>query len=116
MKLSSIEDNFSYEGVQDVDPTEVFEKLSNLVLVDVRQPEEFSGELGHVPGSKLIVLDTLPEKASEIPKDQTVVLICRSGARSARATAFLKSQGFTEVYNMKGGMLLWNELRLKTEG
>jgi len=116
MKFASLEDNFNYDGVQDVDPREVLEKSADLVLIDVRQPEEYVGELGHVPGSQLIVLDTLPDRISELPKNKPVVLICRSGARSARATAFLKNQGFAEVYNMKGGMLMWNELRLKTEG
>ncbi len=52
----------------------------------------------------------------KIPKDKTVVFICRSGGRSGNATAMAKDQGFANVYNMKGGMLLWNEMGLETEG
>ena len=111
-ELMSKSENPYYPEVCDVDPKEVLEKGSQLYLVDVRQHDEFKGELGHVEGAKLVVLDTLPEHLGQIPKDQTVVFICRSGGRSARATAFALQNGFKEVYNMKGGMLLWNELNL----
>lgn len=103
-------------NVEDVDPQELWAKKDQVVIVDVRRPDEFTGELGHVPGSQLIVLDTLPERLGELPKDKTVVFVCRSGARSGRATAFAKSEGFSSVYNMKGGMILWNELNLKVDG
>lgn len=107
--------NPDVEGVYDVSPEEVQAKKDELHLVDVRRPDEYHGELGHAPGSELIVLDVLPEHIDELPKDKTVVFICRSGARSGRAAAFAKEQGLTDVYNMKGGMLLWNELGLETE-
>ncbi len=110
------EENLHYEGVLDIDPKELHGKLSHMQLIDVRQPNEFTGELGHIPGSKLIVLDLLPDHTAEISKDKPIVLICRSGARSARAAAFLKENGFQHVYNLKGGMLLWNELHYQTEG
>lgn len=102
-------------GVEDIDPKELWEQKTNVEIVDVRRPDEFTGELGHVPGSQLMVLDTLPERLNELPKDKTVVFVCRSGARSGRATAFAKQNGFTDVYNMKGGMLLWNEMKLQVE-
>lgn len=109
------EENLHYPGVYDVDPKEIAKKTNQICLIDVRQPEEFKGELGHIPGAKLVVLDTLAEHMNEIPKDKTVVFVCRSGGRSARATAFALSQGYKEVYNLKGGMLLWNDLHLPTE-
>ena len=102
--------------VQDIDPQELWEKRQQVVIVDVRRPDEFTGELGHVPGSSLVVLDTLPQRIEELPKDKTVVFVCRSGNRSGKATAFAKTQGFVSVFNMKGGMLLWNELGLSVEG
>lgn len=102
-------------GVEDVDPKEVWEQKSHVELIDVRRPDEFTGELGHVPGSQLMVLDTLPQRLLELPKDKTVVFICRSGSRSGRAAAFAKQNGFDDVYNMKGGMLLWNDLNLTVE-
>jgi rhodanese-related sulfurtransferase len=114
--FETAQDNFEMPGVEDIDPHEVFEKKSEVVLIDVRQPAEFTGELGHAPGAKLIVLDTLPEHIDEIPRDKTVVFICRSGGRSARATAFARDNGVTNCYNMKGGMIAWNQMGLETEG
>lgn len=103
-------------GVEDIDPKELWEQKNGVELVDVRRPDEYTGELGHVPGSQHIVLDNLPQQINELPKDRTIVFICRSGARSGRATAFAHEQGFTSVFNMKGGMLLWNQLGLPVEG
>jgi hydroxyacylglutathione hydrolase len=110
------EENLHYQGVLDIDPKELIQKQHHVLLIDVRQPNEFTGELGHIPGSKLIVLDELAEKFSTLPREKPIVLICRSGARSARAASFLKENGFQHVYNLKGGMLLWNELHYPTEG
>jgi rhodanese-related sulfurtransferase len=103
-------------GVDDIDPRELWTKRDQVVIVDVRRPDEFTGELGHIPGARLMVLDTLPEHVQELPKDRTVVFVCRSGGRSGRATAFAKENGLSSVFNMKGGMLLWNQLSLNVEG
>jgi rhodanese-related sulfurtransferase len=99
-------------GVQDIDPVELQKKATTVHLIDVRHPDEYTGELGHISGTKLIVLDTLPQHIGDLPKDETIVFVCRSGGRSARATAFALENGFKSVYNMKGGMLRWNELGL----
>ena len=108
-------ENPHYEGVYDIEPQELHAKLNQVTLIDVRQPDEFVGELGHIQASKLVVLDTLPEKIAHLPKDKTVVFVCRSGGRSARAAAFALMNGFQSVFNMRGGMLLWNELELTTQ-
>ena len=115
IKFETQEGNLHYQGVLDVDAQELANLTDQVVLIDVRQPEEFTGELGHIPGANLIVLDTLAEHLDEIPKDQTVVFVCRSGGRSARAAAYAMEQGYQNVYNLKGGMILWNELHLETE-
>lgn len=107
--------NPDYSTIHDVVAEEVDKKRSQVKLIDVREPAEFVGELGHIPGSTLWPLATIPEKLGELPKDQTVVFVCRSGARSARAAAFAQQNGFDHVYNLKGGMLRWNELKLETE-
>ncbi len=114
--FSTAEANPELDIVQDVSPDEVHAKSQDLVLVDVRSAEEYSGELGHAPKSKLITLDVLMDHIDELPKDKTLVFICRSGRRSANATAMAKDNGFESVFNMKGGMLLWNEMGLSTEG
>ncbi|MGE3973362.1 MAG: rhodanese-like domain-containing protein [Bdellovibrionales bacterium] len=102
-------------GILEVEPSEVFENLKNVKIVDVRTTEEFTDELNHIEGADLIPLDTLPEQIVQLPKEEAIVFVCRSGGRSARATAFALENGFENVYNMRGGMMLWNDLGLKTE-
>jgi rhodanese-related sulfurtransferase len=107
--------NPNYEDVFDIEPLELQKKMAKVKLIDVRQADEFVDDLGHIANAELIVLDTLPDKLSSIPKDQTVVFVCRSGGRSARATSFALMNGYSHVYNLKGGMILWNQLALPTQ-
>ncbi len=116
MNFSTKTDNPDIPGVKDIDPKELWEHKNNVVMVDVRRPDEFTGELGHIPGAQLMVLDTLPQMIGDLPTDKTVVFVCRSGGRSAKASAFAKENGVSDCYNMKGGMLLWNQLGLPVEG
>lgn len=104
-----------FPDVQDVFPQEVNDNASQLCLIDVREESEFFGELGHVPGSQLINLSSLPENLKELPKDKSIVFICRSGGRSAQASSFVQQHGFVNVYNMQGGMLMWNQLMLPVD-
>jgi rhodanese-related sulfurtransferase len=115
VQFESSEENLHYHGVMDIEPQELAKKKDQVVLIDVRQPEEFQGDLGHIPGAKLIALDTLPDHLDAIPRDRTVVFVCRSGGRSARAAAYAIENGIRNVFNLKGGMILWNELHLQTE-
>lgn len=115
VQFTSAAPNPGLPDVVDVSPEELREMSDKVHLVDVRRPEEYTGELGHVKGARLIVLDTIPEHVGSLPKDEPIVFICRSGGRSAQATAFALDQGFKHVYNMKGGMLLWNQLGFETE-
>ena len=73
-------------------------------IIDVRQPDEYVS--GHVPGAVLIPLADVPERVEDIPGDQPVYVICRSGARSARAVEFLLGQGL-DATNIAGGTLAW---------
>lgn len=115
IKFENAVTNPDVPGVTDVTPDEVLQKKDQICLIDVRRPDEFHGELGHVPGANHIVLDTLPDNMDQMPRDKTIVFICRSGGRSARATQFALEEGYESVYNMKGGMLLWNEKKFETE-
>ncbi len=101
--------------VDDVSVEEVNEKKSQLRLIDVRRPDEWVGELGHIAEAELMTLDTLPQRLSELSKDESIVFICRSGARSAQAAAFAKENGFSTVYNMRGGMIDWNNKNFATK-
>lgn len=87
------------------------------VLLDVREPEEYTGELGHIPGSILIPLQDLPSRAGELEgyKDRQIIAICRAGVRSTTAAAILTGLGFEQVSNLKGGMLDWNDHNLPVD-
>ena len=84
----------------------------DVLLLDVRTPEEFDGPLGHLEGAKLIPLQELPQRLDEIKsyKNKEIVVYCRSGGRSQRASQILIDNGFRKVKNMVGGMRAWNEM------
>jgi rhodanese-related sulfurtransferase len=74
------------------------------VLVDVREPYEWQS--GHAPKARHIPLGQLANRHRELPAGRPVVTVCRSGARSARAAAFLAREG-RQVSNLAGGMHAW---------
>ena len=115
VSFTSATANPDVPGVHDVTAEELVKRTGEVHLVDVRRPDEYVGELGHIAGSQHLLLDHLPDRIGELPKDEPIVFVCRSGARSGRATAFAIENGFKHVYNLKGGMLRWNELGLATE-
>lgn len=93
-------------------PAEVTPKMveelratGEIVIIDVREPEEFA--LGRIPGATLIPLGELAERTDEVPTDKPVVMVCRSGNRSAQAVQILQKAGFTNIHNMTGGMIAW---------
>jgi sulfur-carrier protein adenylyltransferase/sulfurtransferase len=75
------------------------------LIVDVREPHEF--QICRIPGAVLIPLRELPSRVHELDPSQEVILQCRSGVRSANATAWLRHQGFTRARNLTGGILAW---------
>lgn len=100
------------EGYRDVEVGAVAGAKNALRLVDVREPSEFDGLLGHIAGAELVPLSTVEAAAGRWPHDAELVMVCRSGARSGRAAAQLVRQGFHQVMNLRGGMLAWNEAGL----
>jgi len=75
------------------------------ILIDVRTPGEYRD--GHIPDVANIPLNELEKRMGEVPKDKKVVLICRTGNRSAEGTRLLRGKGFTNVFNSTGGMSSW---------
>ncbi len=87
---------------------EKLEKDPQSVFIDVREQEEFN-EVNL--SAKLIPLSEFEARYAEIPKDGPVYIHCRSGARSRNAVEFLKSKGYSNAFNVKGGILAWqNEI------
>jgi sulfur dioxygenase len=87
------------------------------LLLDVREPDEYGGELGHILGSLLIPLRDITARAVELEKfkERHVIAVCRAGVRSTTAAAILTALGFEHVSNLKGGMLDWNDQNLPVE-
>jgi rhodanese-related sulfurtransferase len=83
--------------------------------IDVRADHEFRGPLGHVEGAALVPLPELEARASELPRDRPLLLICRSGVRSGKACQQLQALGIGSVVNLAGGMIAWNNARLPVE-
>lgn len=77
-------------------------------ILDVREPDEF--EDSRIDGAHLVPLGQLPRRLAELPRDETIVVVCAVGGRSARATEFLRAQGFNAV-NLRGGMRAWHMLQ-----
>lgn len=79
-------------------------------ILDVREPDEW--EDFHVPGSTHIPLGQLAERTGELPRDQAIVVVCRSGNRSQQGRDILLEAGFAEVTSMRGGLNEWQSLGL----
>ena len=73
-------------------------------VLDVREPDEWSA--GHVEGALHIPMGQVQTRLEEIPQDRRVVVVCRSGGRSARVTGYLRQQGY-DVVNLDGGLSAW---------
>ena len=99
--------NYTYAGIYEVDPEWLDENRHQVQIIDVREPNEFNGILGHIDGAKLIPLGQLRNQCNELSKSNPVVAVCRSGARSAQAVTILGNAGFTQIANLAGGMINW---------
>ncbi|MDD5057089.1 MAG: rhodanese-like domain-containing protein [Sideroxydans sp.] len=102
---------FGVQQLQAADGVDVKQAQSmnrqGALLIDVREPDEFAA--GHAPNAKLIPLGQLSSRLQEIAsyKDKPIVVMCRSGRRSAIAVAQLQEAGFKQVSNVKGGIQAW---------
>ncbi|MFN7932569.1 MAG: molybdopterin-synthase adenylyltransferase MoeB [Bryobacteraceae bacterium] len=93
----------------EIDPVDVKKLLDakhNFVFIDVREPHEY--QICNV-GAKLIPLGTLPQRLKELDPKAEYVMHCKSGMRSGKACDLLRQNGFTNVRNMKGGILAWSD-------
>jgi rhodanese-related sulfurtransferase len=107
---------YTFAGIWEVQPHWLEEHAGAVQILDVREPDEFSGPLGHIHGAKLIPLGVLPTRIAELSKDKPVVAVCRAGGRSAQALNVLSQAGFKNVANLPGGMLRWRAEGFRVEG
>ncbi len=87
-------------------PTVGLDELpDDAVLVDVREDDEWAA--GHAPAAHHLPMMDIPVRMAEVPTDGDVVVVCRSGARSAQVVAYLTGHGWDNVRNLDGGMIAW---------
>jgi len=98
-----------YFNINEIEAAEladwVVERGAQFEIIDVREINEINA--GTIPDALAMPLASLPLRLSELDKDKTLVFICRSGARSAQACAFVQNNGFENVHNLRGGMFAW---------
>jgi rhodanese-related sulfurtransferase len=94
--------------VEEISPLEFVRRREageDLVLLDVREPEEL--EVASLPGALHIPMGQVPGRWQELERGRTVVVLCRSGVRSLQVARYLERQGFGRVANLSGGILRW---------
>ncbi len=77
----------------------------SICILDVREPWEI--EICAIAGSTSVPLGALAERVDRLPHDRPIIVLCHHGGRSARATAFLRSQGLALAVNLEGGIDAW---------
>lgn len=98
-----------------ISPDTLWEWLDNqraLFVLDVRTAEE--NQVSRLADGHLIPIAELAQRVNEVPRDKPIVVYCRSGARSQCALEYLKSFGYSEVYNLIGGILACTQDRIKS--
>ena len=105
--LFLVDSGFAFTNVSVEQVKGKIDSKEDIVLLDVREPQEYEErriqETINLPWNSGV----LREKYASLPKDKPIVVICRSGSRSAAASAFLEEQGFDPVLNMVSGMNAW---------
>ena len=107
---------WTFAGLWEIEPVALQELAPPVQIVDVREPAEYDGPLGHIAGARLMPMAELPARQAELDPRRPVVTVCRSGTRSAQAALQLHKAGFADVANLAGGMLRWQAERLPVEG
>lgn len=104
-------------GVKEVGSAGALQLINhkNAFVLDVREENEFN--TGHILNSRLIPIGKLRERIGELERyrEQPIVVVCRSGQRSTAACVLLGKQGFSQAYNLAGGVLAWQKANLPLE-
>lgn len=96
-----------YLSIKEIEATELADRMEDNKprIIDVREIREISA--GTVPGAEAMPMASIPARINELTREEELVVICRSGARSAQVCMFLQQQGYDNVYNLRGGMMAW---------
>lgn len=104
-------------GVQEVNSVAALQLINhkNALVLDVREEKEFNA--GHILNAKLVPLGKIADHMAELERyrERPIVVVCRSGQRSASACLLLSKQGFGQAYNLEGGVLAWQKAGLPLE-
>jgi rhodanese-related sulfurtransferase len=105
---SATSDTLQHVGAQQA--KKILDKDTTVVVLDVRTPEEFKSQTGHLPRAINIPVQELEARLKELDKysSRQLLIYCRSGNRSMRASAILQKQGFKQLIHLDGGILQWN--------
>jgi rhodanese-related sulfurtransferase len=103
-----------FQGYRSVGITEATQVMNHddAVILDVREDSEFGD--GHILNSQHIPLSQMKKQLGSFEKykDKPVIVVCRSGSRSASGCALLTKRGFDQVYNLRGGLMAWRSANL----
>lgn len=115
-QTNTAQDGSIAETVSTTDFINLMEAKTNLQLLDVRTPGEFNN--GHIKNAENIDINDrkFEVEAASLDKSKPTFVYCKSGGRSANAMATLANMGFTEIYNLKGGIMAWEAANQPTEG
>lgn len=95
-------------SINEIEVTELAqlkEKGETIRVIDIRQPAELSS--GIIPGAEALPMHIIPLRINEFKRDEKLIMVCRSGGRSAQACMYLQQQGYENVFNLRGGMMAW---------
>jgi len=107
-KANSVNGTPVQNGIPQITAVELKKRLDNkddIFVLDVREPHEY--QIANL-GAKLIPLNDLPARAGELDKDAEIIVHCKSGGRSQKASEFLAQNGFKKVWNLAGGITAWS--------
>ena len=94
--------------IKEIEVTELAKLKENgetIRVIDIRQPAELNG--GVIPGAEALPMHIIPLRISEFKRDEKLIMVCRSGARSAQVCMFMQQHGYDNVFNLRGGMIAW---------
>ena len=100
----------SIRHINPIDAFNMLEEGETLTIVDVREPSEYTGDMGHIEGSLNIPLSDLNRILSEmnLPRSHPIAFICATGERSLYASKHAADLGFSNPMNIRGGMVQWH--------